>query len=180
MPRWPVLGELPAGILVEEAPGGVLAGARGLRRGPARAGLRAGGGEARPSSDLAGRRPLGELLAGDQRLVVRRFQHGGMLRWMMGRRFADPERPFRELVLSARLEELGIATPRVVARARGAPARGFALDLVTLRVEGAIDLAEWLEALREGRESARARRAVPRTAGTCVGRSIAPACGMRI
>lgn len=171
MPRWPVLGELPAGILVEEAPGGVLAVRADYAAALRAQGFGAGGGEAQPSSDLAGRRPLGELLAGDERLVVRRFQHGGMLRWMMGRRFADPERPFRELVLSARLEELGIATPRVVAaRARRIPLGGFALDLVTRRVEGAIDLAEWLEALREGRVSARARRTVPRTAGDFVGR----------
>ena len=171
MPRWPVLGELPAGVLVEETPHGVLAVRREYAAALQEQGFRADGGEAAAASDLAGRRPLGELRAGGARLVVRSFQHGGLLRRLLGRRFADPERPFRELVLSARLAELGIETPPVVAaRARRATLGGYALDVVTLRVEGAQDLAEWLEALREGRASAAARRAIPRAVGAFVGR----------
>jgi 3-deoxy-D-manno-octulosonic acid kinase len=171
MPRWPALAQLPAGFLVEESPDGVLAVRAEFAGALREQGFRAAGGEAPPASDLAGRRPLGELRAGAARLLVRRFQHGGMLRWMLGRRFADPQRPFRELALSARLQQLGIETPRVVAaRARRAAPFGWALDLVTLRVEGAQDLAEWLEALREGRASERARRAIPRAVGACVGR----------
>ena len=171
MARWPVLGELPPGVLVQESPGGVLAVRPEFAAALREQGFGPGGGEVASASDLAGRRPLGELQAGGARLVVRRFHHGGMLRWMLGRRFADPERPFRELVLSARLAELGIATPRVVAaRARRAAPFGWRLDLVTLRVEGAMDLAEWLEALREGRVQGRARRAVARAVGAFIGR----------
>jgi 3-deoxy-D-manno-octulosonic acid kinase len=171
MARWAVLAELPPGVLVEEQRGGVLA-VRAEYAGALRAcGFGAAGGGELQVSDLVGRAPLGELRTGAERLVVRRFRHGGMLRWMLGTRFADPERPFRELVLSDALRARGISTPEVVAaRARRLALGGFALDLVTRRIEDSLDLAEWLEALREGRVQPAARRGVPRTLGVFVGR----------
>ena len=171
MSRWPILDVLPKGRVLEEAPRGVLVVREAFAEAFHAAGFHAGRGEPPAVSDLAGRRPLGELVVGGERLVVRRFHHGGMLRWVTGHRFADPERPFRELVLSARLEELGVATPEVIAaRARRARVGGWILDLVTRRVEGARDFAEWLEALREGRVSPRERRETARRVGAFIGR----------
>lgn len=86
--------------------------------------------------------------------------------------FSDPRRPFRELALSHRLIEQGLPTPRVVfarARPRGG-GRSYDLDLGTERLEGAVDLALWLEGLREGRVGAAERIGVVRAAGRLVAR----------
>jgi tRNA A-37 threonylcarbamoyl transferase component Bud32 len=73
------------------------------------------------------------------------------MRALTGSRFADPGRPFQELVLSAGLRARGIATPLLVgARARAAPAGGWLLDVLSLRVEGARDLESLLVAQRAG------------------------------
>ncbi|MEM7310939.1 MAG: lipopolysaccharide kinase InaA family protein [Planctomycetota bacterium] len=171
MPRWPVLDELPEGVVVREAGRGVLAARAEYADALLTQGFGPGGGDAPPAKDLAGRRPLGELRLGDERLVVRRFQHGGMLRWATGRRFGDPERPFRELVLAHALTGRGIATPLVIAaRARRAAVGGWLLDLVTRRIEHARDFAEWLEALREGRVQPAARSTVLASVGGLLGR----------
>jgi len=100
----------------------------------------------RPSA-LGGRKPLEELETARGTLLLRRFSHGGLMRALTGARFADPTRPFHELALSAALQARGIATPLVVgARARAAPAGGWYLDLLSLRVEGACDLDSLLRA----------------------------------
>ena len=112
------------------------------------------------SSDLAGRRPLLELATKGETLLVRRFTHGGLLRWLTGRRFLDPARPFRELRLSEDLRRRGIRTPQIVAaRARPASVAGWTLELVSRRVESVVDLAQVLERLRK-RELVR-RRVAP-------------------
>lgn len=121
-----------------------------------------------PASDLAGRSPLGQLVDGDERLVIRRYQHGGLLRWLTGARFADPLRPVRELILAARLRELGVRTPAVVA-ARARPARpGWLLDLVSVRVEDSIDLGTALESLRAGELSSVARARLFEASGALI------------
>ena len=103
------------------------------------------------SSELAGRRPLLELATPSERLLVRRFTHGGLLRWLTGRRFLDPARPFRELRLSEDLRRRGIRTPQVVAaRARPASVLGWTLELISRRVENVVDLAQVLHRLRRG------------------------------
>lgn len=143
-----VLRELPAHFEVVSNRRGVLA----VRR-SALSALRSAGfdvesdGAARPS-DLGGRTPLLEIDGGGARFVVRSFTHGGLLRWLTGRRFFDPERPFRELLDSERLARAGVPTPVVIAaRARRAPFAGWHLTLVTQRVETAIDLGRaWSEA----------------------------------
>lgn len=92
-------------------------------------------------SALSGRKPLYEIDAGHERYLVRRFSHGGLLRFLTGARFLDPMRPFRELVLAHELSAHGIATPTVVAaRARALRGGGYQLDLVTRRIQGALDL----------------------------------------
>lgn len=111
-------------------------------------------GELRVSS-LSGRKPLHELVvrSGDrlETWIVRRFSHGGLLRFVTGRRFADPTRPFREIVAAAHLERAGVATPRIVAaRARRASVVGWELDLVTRRVDDAVDLGWVLGGVRRG------------------------------
>ncbi len=146
-----VLEELPAAYAVERGRRGVLAVLADLREPLLSSGFgpeRDGGLEA---SDLAGRQPLGQLRLEGERLVVRRFRHGGLLRWLTGERFLDPERPFRELILSARLRARGVPTPEVVAaRARALPGGGYQLHLVTRRVEGALDLGQLLVEARRG------------------------------
>lgn len=118
------------------------------------------------ASDLGGRKALLELTLDGRRLLVRRFSHGGLLRWLTGTRFRDPERPFRELVDVERLRAAGVPAAHVVAaRARRAPAFGWHLELVFERIEGALDLAR---AVREA--DAPRRAALIEAAGRLVAR----------
>jgi tRNA A-37 threonylcarbamoyl transferase component Bud32 len=165
----PVLEELPSGYFVDEGPRGFLV----LHADVARLLHGAGygpehDGTLRPS-DLSGRRPLYELQVGDERLVVRRFSHGGLMRWITGERFLDPERPFRELILCSSLRKAGIPTPRVVAaRARPAFGGGWYLDLLSRRIEGAVDLGYLLGLSRAGRLDPRVLRSVLSATGALV------------
>ncbi len=107
-------------------------------------------GSLRPST-LVGRKPLWEIETSAGVFLVRRFSHGGLLRFATGRRFLDPTRPFEEIRSAQHLERAGIATPEIVAaRARGSALTGYELDLVTKRVEGAIDLGIVLALARRG------------------------------
>jgi len=118
-------------------------------------------------SDVAGRRPLGQLAADDETLLVRTHQHGGLLRFLTGARFLDSERPFRELLLSVQLEQLGLPTPRVVgARAQRIFGPFWSLMLVSVRVPGAEDLGRALAKLSSEREA----RPLMRAMGSLVGR----------
>jgi len=93
------------------------------------------------ASALAGRRPLLELPTPDGTFLVRKLTHGGLLRFLTRDRFGDAERPFRELAVSGRLARAGVRTPEAVAaRARRAPFGGWRLEVVTRRIEGAVDL----------------------------------------
>src|SRR6185369_10413338 len=77
-------------------------------------------------SGLKGRRALLELATRGGPLLVRRFSHGGLLRFVTGERFADPTRPFRELRVAFELASRGVRTPEVVAaRARAAAVWGW-------------------------------------------------------
>jgi len=106
--------------------------------------------KALPPSRLQGRKPLFELETADEVLLVRRFSHGGLLRWATGERFRDPERPFREILLSEHLHAHGIRTARIVAaRAWAASgATGWFLEVITRRVQGASDLGVLLAELQ--------------------------------
>lgn len=146
-----VLEELPSGYFVEESPRGILA----LHTGVARALHDAGYGPEQDGevvqSELSGRRPLHEFRVGEDAFVVRRFSHGGLLRWLTGVRFLDAARPFRELILSEALRRTGIRTPRVIAaRARSARGYGWLLEVVSRRLEGTIDLGHVLGRARRG------------------------------
>ncbi len=122
-------------------------------------------------SELAGRRPLQELRVGGERLVVRRYHHGGLLRPLTGERFSDPTRPFREAGLAARLEAAGIGTPRVVAaRARPIGRGAWQLDLVTRRVEDAADVESLLARASRGDLGRAALRALVVAFGEAVGK----------
>jgi hypothetical protein len=122
-------------------------------------------------SALAGRTPLLELGSRGGALLVRRFSHGGLLRWLTRSRFGDPSRPFRELCVSRSLARAGVATPEVVAaRARRASVLGWHLDLVTRRVADAIDLGHLVASARRGELSSRAWRRTLRSAGAFVRR----------
>ncbi len=147
----PIRDDLPSGYFVDEGPQGILA----LHTDVARTFHEAGYGPESDGSiepgDLSGRQPLLALDTEDERFVVRRFSHGGLLRWLTGARYSDPGRPFRELVLSASLRQAGIQTPQVVgARARMAPGWGWYIDLVTRRLEDATDLGFLLAQARAG------------------------------
>jgi tRNA A-37 threonylcarbamoyl transferase component Bud32 len=136
----------------------VIAGARGVlvvREDVAEAFLSAGYGpddEPRPArSQSVGKRPLGLVRSGTRSLLVRRFHHGGLLRWLTGERFASPRRPFDEWRVASRLSERGMPTPAVVAaRAVRAGVAGWRLDLATERVPDAIDLGVLLAQRRDG------------------------------
>ncbi len=111
-------------------------------------GLDADGGLVR--SDVRGRRPLESTPDGS--ILVRRFTHGGLLRFFSGRRFHDAARPFTELALSAWLTSHGVHTPPIAAaRSRAAFAFGHELALATRRIAGARDLESLLVDVRAGR-----------------------------
>lgn len=170
-PRLPILAELPAGYTVWEEARGVAAVADEVAE-PLRAlGVTATAPGRVSRSDLHGRRALVEYRLPDRTLVVRRFHHGGLLRWATGARFRDPERPFRELCVSAALRAAGFRSPKVVgARARLASGGGWYLELWTERVQGAVDLGTKLEAARAGRLPLAQRFALTRSLGALVGR----------
>jgi tRNA A-37 threonylcarbamoyl transferase component Bud32 len=123
------------------------------------------------TSVLAGRKPLLEMPTESGVLLVRRFSHGGLLRAFTGSRFADPARPFRELCSSAELASLGVSTPEVVAaRARRSRGFGWNLEIVTRRVDGAIDLGKLVELARRGEIDAAEVREIIAALGRFVAR----------
>ncbi len=171
MPLREVLGALPAGYELERGERGILAVERGRAERLARAGFGPDGGERLVASDLSGRSPLASIDAGEERWIVRSFQHGGLLRWLGERCFLSAARPFRELALAERLARAGIPTPLVVAaRAMRAGPLGWKLALVTARVERSADGAEFLERMRRGELDPRERRSFLACAGELVGR----------
>ncbi|MGK0218728.1 MAG: tRNA A-37 threonylcarbamoyl transferase component Bud32 [Planctomycetota bacterium] len=122
-------------------------------------------------TNLTGRGSMGQVALDGGALLVRRFQHGGLLRGITGGRYLGPERPFRELLLSEELRTAGFLTPRVVAaRARRLSGFGWELELLTERVEGARDLGFALSEARAGRLPAGERRALLSAAGELVAR----------
>lgn len=167
----PILEELPSGYFVDESPRGILALHVDVTRPFHEAGFGPEQDGDLPQSDLTGRRPLYELSAGEERFVVRRFSHGGLMRWITGVRYRDAERPFRELILSDSLRRAGIPTPQVVAaRARMALGGGWFLDLVTRRIEETTDLGILLAEACAGRLPAGVRRRLLRTVGSLIRR----------
>jgi len=166
-----VLAALPEGYELLRGSRGWLACERGARATLLAAGFGPDGGEVLLPTDLAGRAPLGAIEAGHERWIVRRFHHGGFLRALGERLYLAPARPFRELVLSHALRELGLSTPRVVAARciRAAPC-GWRLALVSARIEGTSHGGEVLERLRSGALPHAARRRFLATIGELVGR----------
>jgi 3-deoxy-D-manno-octulosonic acid kinase len=149
--RLPELPPLPEGYLRRESRRGVLWVRRECDAAFARAGFGPENEIALPSSEHAGRRPLGLLAIEDGSCLVRSYSHGGLVRWLTGRRFLDARRPFAELSLSEMLRARGIATPEVVAaRARRAPLVGWELDLATREVPDTEDLATLFSRLQRG------------------------------
>ncbi len=140
----------------EVGPRGGLAVRRSARRALQSTGFALDSDGATVDSELGGRNRLAALNAGGEQFLVRRFTHGGLLRWLTGRRFLDPERPFVEALLSEQLRQRGISTPEVIAaRAVRAAAGAWRLDLVTRRIAHGRDLALEIEQCAERRERAR-------------------------
>lgn len=141
MPTPAVLQELPDGYFVEESPRGILVLHADVAQTLHEAGFGPESDGSLGVSELFGRKPLFEIQAGGESFVVRRFSHGGLMRWLTRDRFLDVERPFRELILSDSLRRVGIATPQVVAaRARMRRAGGWQLEVMTRRLERTVDL----------------------------------------
>lgn len=171
MSSLPILKRLPGEYRVVESARGVVAVLQDLAEPFARAGYGPDHVGPLEPSDLTGRKPLFELRIEDERFVVRRFSHGGLLRWLTGARFLDAERPFRELVLADALRRAGFDTPRVVAaRARRSKAGGWRLDLVTRRIEDSANVAQALEGLGRPAVGGAARRRLLAACGSLVRR----------
>jgi hypothetical protein len=121
------------------------------------------------TSDVVGRRALSETPSGA--ILVRAFTHGGLLRFLTGRRFHDPDRPFVELALSHWLAARGVDSPPVAAaRARRAPGFGHELALATRRIAGARDLESQIVLVRHGRAARAGLRGALRAFGALVAR----------
>ncbi|MFT4648216.1 MAG: tRNA A-37 threonylcarbamoyl transferase component Bud32 [Glaciecola sp.] len=99
----------------------------------------------RRASELKGRGNLEEFhLPSGQVLIIRRFRRGGLVRHLSKDRFLDPERPFREIVLSEGLRERGFQTPIIAAaRSRRLGFMGYRLELITEQVPGVKSLGRW-------------------------------------
>jgi 3-deoxy-D-manno-octulosonic acid kinase len=166
-----IQARLPDAYRLEWTSDGLLAARRELWDELAAAGFRLGGRNEWPSSELAGRHPLGEIALAGERLLVRGFRHGGLLRWLTGERFADPRRPFDELVLANELADKGVLTPELVAaRAQRHDALGWRLELVSRLQGGTRDGAELLEAIRRAELAPGERVASMFALGATVGR----------
>ena len=140
------LDGLPGRFRIERSARAILALDEGCQEGLEAAGYDAAGSEVTRRSRLEGRMPLRELDVGDGTYVLREFHHGGLLRWLTGRRYAEPSRAFRELALSDFLERAGVRTPRIVAaRARRAAGSGWLLDIVSRKLGDTIDLGAVLD-----------------------------------
>ncbi|HTF91309.1 MAG TPA: lipopolysaccharide kinase InaA family protein [Planctomycetota bacterium] len=160
MSDWSELEHLPPDVITQRSPRSVYAVRGDLAADFEAAGYGANSRAELPASDLAGRTPLSELVVGKQRFVVRRFSHGGLLRWLTGRRYLSPLRPFRELTLARRLAGMGILVPEVVAARATRSAATWELELVSRRIEGSLDLGTLL--LRRARDAV-----TPRVAASC-------------
>lgn len=167
--RPPDLAAIPSGYRLTSTARGRIAVADWAADELARAGFGLDSdGELRPS-EVAGRKALAQTP--DGRILVRHFTHGGLLRFLTGRRFRDPRRPFAELALSCWLASNGVDTPPVAAaRARRASGFGHELALATRRVDGARDLESWLVEVRAGRAPRASPRASLRAFGALVAR----------
>ncbi|MBL8857696.1 MAG: hypothetical protein JNL28_04205 [Planctomycetes bacterium] len=142
----------------------------------AEAGFGAGGDGELHASALVGRKPLFELRTPTSAYVVRRFSHGGLWRFATGRRFKDPSRPFREVCAAMHLERHGIATAEIAAaRARRVGGPFWELDLVTRRIDDALDLGDLLGRARRLEVAPRVVSECARTLGQLVRRL--HACG---
>lgn len=120
-------------------------------------------------SDLRGRQPLDATPDGS--ILIRRFTHGGLLRFFSRRRYHDAARPFTELALSTWLTAHGVHTPPVAAaRSRAAFLFGHELALATRRIDGARDLESFLALVRDGRRAQFGLRASVRAFGALVSR----------
>jgi 3-deoxy-D-manno-octulosonic acid kinase len=163
------MSELPGGYTLVERADERLALASHCSDELARAGYAFGQDPPLRESALSGRKPLFEFDVASGRLVVRRFSHGGLLRVFTGSRFQDPERPFEELRVANELVRRGIRTPEIVAaRARRARAGGWRLEIVTRRVEHALDLELVLERARSAAIEPRRLRSIVRATGSFV------------
>jgi hypothetical protein len=164
-----IIERLPEGYEIESDARGTLALSREFAPALRGAGYGLNSDGAWAASALSGRKPLRELPTSAGVFLVRRFSHGGLLRFLTRERFRDPSRPFRELAVSCSLSRAGVCTPQVVAaRARPAPGWGWRLEIMTRRVEGALDLDEVLASAREGRIDRRCVGRISRAIGRLV------------
>lgn len=169
MPSLSILGELPPGYLVHEDARGVVVRRADLAEAFEASGFGLDVNQSFAVSDLHGRRTLHEVVIAGRRYVIRRYHHGGLLRWLTGARFRDPERPFRELTLASRLAALGVRTPPIVAaRALVAGGGAWFLDVASERIEGTHDLGRVLLADARGELSMSRKRSLCRAAGRLI------------
>jgi len=170
MATLPVIDELPDGYFVEESPHGILALHGDVARTLHELGYGPESDGELSDSELVGRRPLLELRLDREVFLVRRFSHGGLLRWLTGKRFLDAERPFRELILSDSLLRVGIRTPRVLAARARSIGLGWQLEVLTRRVENALDLGYVLGLARKGELAPGVRASILKSLGDLVRR----------
>jgi hypothetical protein len=168
----PVLAQLPEVYSLERGDTGILAVHREWAEPLAAVGFGlASDGELRPS-EHSGRRPLQELHTTGGRLLVRRYHHGGLLRWLTTDRYTDPSRPFAELVAADHLERHGVATPPLIAaRAQRSGRRTWRLVTVSLLLDDTMDGGEVLERVRAEEVAPEPRARIFFAAGELVGRA---------
>jgi tRNA A-37 threonylcarbamoyl transferase component Bud32 len=86
--------------------------------------------------------------------VVRHYRRGGLIRHLLADRYLGAERFFREVRVAELARAQGVSTAEVLALRTEERAWGlYAADLVTREIEGATDLAAYLDSLGQAGEA---------------------------
>ncbi|OPZ58197.1 MAG: 3-deoxy-D-manno-octulosonic acid kinase [Deltaproteobacteria bacterium ADurb.Bin510] len=94
------------------------------------------------ASDVSGRSPIHYL---GEDYVVRHLTHGGLFRHITGDRFLSTQRTLREMFISHQLIAAGIPTPEIVAVRFVRREPGYAIAVISRRLQDAVDLLTYLK-----------------------------------
>jgi tRNA A-37 threonylcarbamoyl transferase component Bud32 len=137
-----------------------------------------GGQEGKVLTDPGGRAPVYRIEhSGVGSMVLRRYRHGGMFRWLLGDGFLGPQRFLDELSISETLRARGVPTPEVLAlhfkRPSGHGVRGW---ILTRHIANGQNLRQWVES---GLPGERERRQVMALAAGTIASLHAAGCSHR-